>query len=60
MATAKAAVGGAAALLVLAVVLGIIGLVMDALRWLLILAAIVLLVGAAVGWMSRSGDRSGT
>ena len=60
MGSAKTAVGAAVALLVLALVLGIVGLVMDALRWLLILAAIVLLAGAAIGWVSRSSDRSGT
>jgi hypothetical protein len=57
MGSAKTAVGAAVALLALALVLGVVGLVMDALRWLLILAAIVLLAGAAIGWMSRSGDR---
>jgi hypothetical protein len=60
MGSAKTAVGAAVGLLVLALVLGIVGLVMDALRWLLILAAIVLLASAAIGWMSRSRDRSGT
>jgi hypothetical protein len=60
MGSARTAVGVAAGLLVLALVLGIVGLVMDALRWLLILAAIVLLVGGVIGWVSRSGNRSGT
>lgn len=60
MATARRAVGVAVSLLLLALVLAIVGLVMDALRWLPILAAIVLLAGAAIGWVSRSGDRAGT
>jgi hypothetical protein len=45
----------AGVLLALALVLAVIGFVIDALRWLLIIAAIVLLVSAALGWKAR-GD----
>lgn len=46
----------AGALLLLAVVLGILGLVLKAVRWLLIIAAVVLLIAAAIGVL---GKRSG-
>lgn len=45
----------AAMLIGLAVVLAIIGLVLRALRWLLIVAAVVLVIGAFVGYRGRSG-----
>lgn len=45
----------AAMLIGLAVVLAIIGLVLRALRWLLIVAAVVLVIGAFVGYRRRSG-----
>ncbi len=54
----KGAVGLAVGLLVLALVLAVLGLVLRALRWLLILAVIVLLAGAAIGWMARRGGGS--
>jgi uncharacterized membrane protein YbaN (DUF454 family) len=60
MGSAKTAVGAAVALLVLALVLGIVGLVMDALRWLLILAAIVLLARRRDRLDVALRDRSGT
>lgn len=44
----------AAMLIGLAVVLAIIGLALRALRWLLIVAAVVLVVGAFVGYRGRS------
>lgn len=44
----------AGALIVLALVLGVIGLVLRALRWLLIVAAVVLVVGTLVGAFGRS------
>ncbi len=48
------------ALIVIALVLGAVGIVAEALRWLLIIAAVVLLVGLVRGVMARgtSGTRS--
>jgi hypothetical protein len=43
----------AGGLLALALVLAVISFVIDTLRWLLIIAAIVLLVSAALGWKAR-------
>lgn len=43
----------AGVLLALAVVLGILGLVLKALRWLLIIAAVVVLVAAAIGVVGK-------
>ncbi len=54
----KKTLGLAAALLAVALIVGIAGLVLDALRWLLIIAAIVLVVAAAVGWVARRGGSS--
>lgn len=48
----------AAGLIVLALVLGVIGLVLRALRWLLILAAIVLVIGTVVGAFGRKSGSS--
>ncbi len=42
-------------LIALAVVLAVIGLVLRALRWLLIVAAVVLVIGAIFGYRGRSG-----
>jgi hypothetical protein len=53
MDNAKGALALAAGLLVLALVLAVAGLVLQALRWLLILAAVVLLIGGAIGWAAR-------
>lgn len=44
----------AGGLVLLAVILAVVGLVLRALRWLLILAAVVLLVGAVAGYLGRS------
>jgi hypothetical protein len=46
----------AGGLLALALVLFVVSLAIDALRWLLIIAAIVLIVGAVVGWKAKDGD----
>ena len=54
----KGTLGLAAALLAIALIVGIAGLVLDALRWLLIIAAIVLVVAAAVGWVARRSGSS--
>jgi hypothetical protein len=43
----------AGVLLALAVVLGILGLILKALRWLLIIAAVVVLVAAAIGVVGK-------
>jgi hypothetical protein len=48
----------AGALLAIALVLFVVSLAIDALRWLLIIAAVVLLAGAFVGWRARSDDSS--
>lgn len=45
-------------LIVLAIVLGVIGLVLKALRWLLIVAAIVLVIGTVVGAFGRKSGSS--
>jgi hypothetical protein len=46
------------ALVVIALVLGVIGVIAEALWWLLVIAAIVLVAGLARGVMSRSGSRT--
>ncbi|MEX0835485.1 MAG: hypothetical protein WD010_05310 [Nitriliruptor sp.] len=43
------------ALLVLAVVLAIVSFLLDALRWLLIIAAVVLIAAALVGAVGKRG-----
>jgi hypothetical protein len=48
----------AGALLAIALVLFVVSLAIDALRWLLIIAAVVLLAGAFVGWRARSDGSS--
>lgn len=48
----------AGALVVLALVLGVIGLVLRALRWLLILAAVLLVIGSLVGAFGRKSGSS--
>jgi hypothetical protein len=42
-------------LLILALIFGGIGLFVEALRWILIIALILVLVGVALGVMSRRG-----
>jgi hypothetical protein len=54
----KGVLGLAGALLAVALLLAIAGLVLDALRWLLIIAAVALVVAAAVGWVARRGESS--
>jgi len=44
----------AAWLIGLAIVLAIVGLVLRALRWLLIVAAVIVVIGALVGYRGRS------
>jgi uncharacterized membrane protein len=48
----------AAVLIGLAVVLAIVGLVLKALRWLLIIAAVILVLGALLGVRGRSSGGS--
>jgi hypothetical protein len=43
----------AGALIAVALVLGVLGLVLRAVRWLLIIAAIVFVVGAVAGFLGR-------
>lgn len=52
--TVKRMLSTAAILIGLAVVLTIVALVLRALRWLLIVAAVVLVIGAFVGYRGRS------
>lgn len=47
----------AAALIVLAIILAGVGLLLRALRWLLVIAAIVLVAGALLGYRGR-GSRT--
>lgn len=42
-----------AVLLILALVLGGVGLFVEALRWVLIIALVLFLVGAVLGWTRR-------
>jgi ABC-type multidrug transport system permease subunit len=49
----------AGALIVLALILGIVGIVLRALRWLLIVAAVVLVIGTLVGAFGRKSDSAG-
>lgn len=49
----------AGALIVLALILGVIGLVLKAVRWLLIVAAVVLVIGTLVGAFGRKSNSSG-
>jgi hypothetical protein len=42
-----------AVLLILALLLGGVGLFVEALRWVLIIALILFLVGAVLGWRGR-------
>jgi ABC-type multidrug transport system permease subunit len=49
----------AGALIVLALILGIVGIVLRALRWLLIVAAVVLVIGTLVGAFGRKSDSTG-
>lgn len=41
-------------LLVLALLIGGVGLFVEALRWILIIALVLFLIGAVSGWRSRS------
>lgn len=45
--------GWVALLLILALLLGGVGLFVEALRWVLIIAVVLLLVGAFMGWSRR-------
>ncbi len=45
--------GLVAVLLILALLLGGVGLFVEALRWVLIIALILFIVGAAMGWSRR-------
>ena len=59
MARTKSAVGIGVGLLVAALILAIVGFVVDVLRWLLIIAAVLVLASAVATWLSRrSGDSS--
>jgi uncharacterized membrane protein len=49
-----------AVLIGLAVVLAIVGLVLEALRWLVIIAAVILVIGALIGLRGRSSNRGST
>lgn len=42
-----------AVLLILALVLGGVGLFVEALRWVLIIALVLFLIGAVMGWTKR-------
>jgi multisubunit Na+/H+ antiporter MnhG subunit len=44
--------------LILALLLGGIGLAVEALRWMLIIAVIFLLASAITGWLGRTRNRS--
>jgi hypothetical protein len=46
--------GLAVLILVLALVLGGVGLFVEALRWVIIIAAVLLLAGLVAGWMGRA------
>jgi hypothetical protein len=46
------------ALVVIALVLGVIGVIAEALWWLLVIAAVVLVAGLVRGVTSRSGTRT--
>jgi hypothetical protein len=46
--------GWVAILLILALLLGGVGLFVEALRWVLIIAVILFLVGAFMGWSRRN------
>ncbi len=46
--------GVALLVLILALLLGGVGLFVEALRWLLIIAIVLLLIGAFTGWRGRS------
>jgi hypothetical protein len=46
--------GWVAILLILALLLGGVGLFVEALRWVLVIAVIVFLVGAFMGWSRRN------
>jgi hypothetical protein len=50
-------VGLVVALLLLALLLGGVGLAVEALRWLLIIAVVLFIVGAVTGAYGRSGTR---
>ncbi len=46
------------ALIVLALVLGLIGLVVNALKWLLIIAAVILVIGVARGAIAGRNNKA--
>ncbi len=43
-----------AVLLILALILGGVGLFVEALRWVLIIALVLLVIGAVMGWSKRT------
>ena len=45
-------------LILLALLIGGVGLVVEGLLWVLIIAAVLLVVGAVVGFGARSGSRA--
>lgn len=47
--------GVALLILLLALLAGGVGLAVEALRWLLIIAVVLLIVGALMGWRGRGG-----
>ncbi len=51
--------GLAVLLLILALVLGGVGLFVEALRWVLIIALVLLIVGAVAGSRTRGAGRAG-
>lgn len=48
--------GIALLILIVAVIVGGIGLFIEAVRWLLIIALVLLLVGAVLGWRGRGSS----
>ncbi len=50
--------GIAVIVLLLALLLGGVGLFVEALRWLLIIAIVLLIVGGVVGWIGRGRTKA--
>jgi len=46
--------GVALVLIVLALAVGVLGLIVSALKWVLIIAAALFIAGAVAGWLRRS------
>lgn len=51
--------GLAIALIIIALVVGGVGLAVEALWWMLIIAAALVIAGAVTGWMGRAGRGAG-